>query len=256
MKIPAHIFISYSHQDIDFCKALSKHIISLERQGIVSSWYDGKINPGDNWQNEIYLNLDNSDLILLLVSSDFIASDFCWHKELKTAIEKHENGSAKVIPIIIRPVQWHNTPFANIQALPEKGKPISTWKNHDQAYANIIGYISKIIANNSSPNNKYAINNQMTTSTADNNSARNLASVDLTLPMNFEDFNEFKQKKLLSIINSALEVFDEVRIRRIQKGSVKLVIEIPAKYKSIFNDKKGLFIAAMEKSNEILFTNM
>jgi hypothetical protein len=145
MNKPAQIFISYSHKDMDYCQALSNHMVSLERQGLVSTWYDGRLKPGEEWQKEILSNLECADIILLLISSDFIASDFCWEKEMAKAIENHINRKTRLVPIIVRPVNWKKAPFARIQALPQNGKPISTWENQDEAYLNIIEGIGTII---------------------------------------------------------------------------------------------------------------
>lgn len=97
-----------------------------------------KISAGTEWKDQIDARLDSADLILLLVSPDFLASDYCYDVELQRALERHIAGEARVIPIIVRPVDWHEAPFAKLQALPRDGKPISTWARRDEAYKDVV----------------------------------------------------------------------------------------------------------------------
>jgi hypothetical protein len=92
----------------------------LERQGVISTWHERKIPPGREWDQQINENLNTADIILLLVSSDFIFSKYCWDVEVTKAIERHKAGEACVIPIILRNVDWQLAPFAKLQALPKK----------------------------------------------------------------------------------------------------------------------------------------
>lgn len=135
---PIDIFYSYSHKDEYYRQELDKHLSSLKREGIVSSWHDRKIIPGADWNNQIITNLKNSNIILFLVSPDFLASDYCFDVEVNMAMRKHDLGELCLIPIIIRPVDWKNSPFGKFQALPKDGKPISTWKNIDEGYLDIV----------------------------------------------------------------------------------------------------------------------
>lgn len=121
------------------------------RQGVLSGWHDRMIPAGTEWGDEIDSHLESSQLILLLVSSDFLASDYCYDKEMKRALEKHEEGSAKVIPIVLRSVDWEGAPFGKLQALPKDAKPVLSWDNQDEAFTNITQGIRnsvKDIANN------------------------------------------------------------------------------------------------------------
>src|SRR5262245_14882000 len=103
---PVTLFYSYSHRDEKLRDALAKHLMLLKRQGLLKEWYDRQIDAGDEWKDEIEANLNSADIILLLVSVDFIASEFCWGKELTRALERHNAGEARVIPVILRPVDW------------------------------------------------------------------------------------------------------------------------------------------------------
>jgi len=131
------VFISYSHKDEALRQELDAHLKILERQGHISAWHDRKILPGDEWDGEISTYLEQADLILLLVSSDFIASDYCWNIEITRAMARHEVGEAIVVPIILRPVEWKDAPFSKLQAMPKNAKPVITWDQKDLAFAEI-----------------------------------------------------------------------------------------------------------------------
>ena len=140
-----NIFLSYSHKDEYFRNKLATHLKILERIDIIDQWNDRNIDLSDQWKNAIDENLECADIILLLVSADFIASDYCWEKEIKRAIERHNAGEATVIPIIIRDVNWRHTPFAAFQALPMDAKPVSLWANEDTAWKNISSGIESVV---------------------------------------------------------------------------------------------------------------
>src|SRR5271157_1352350 len=104
--MPISIFISYSHRDTAMHDELLKHLKPLEYDELVSAWHDGKLLPGDDFDQEIALQLQAADIIVLLISSDFMASAYCYEKELKEAMERHSAGTARVIPVILRPTDW------------------------------------------------------------------------------------------------------------------------------------------------------
>ena len=138
-------FLSYSHRDERFRKALEAHLAILQRNGVLGLWHDRRISPGENLGSEIDSNLRSADLILLLVSPDFIASDYCYSTELRLAMELHAADKAKVVPVILSPVEWNDTPFSKLMALPTDGKPISTWRNRDEAYVDVTKGIRKVL---------------------------------------------------------------------------------------------------------------
>ncbi|MHC5735348.1 SUMF1/EgtB/PvdO family nonheme iron enzyme [Nostoc sp.] len=131
------VFCSYSHNDEPLKDELAKHLTMLERQGVISTWHDRKIPPGREWDQQINENLNTADIILLLVSSDFIYSKYCWDVEVTKAIERHEAGEVCVIPIILRNVSWQSAPFAKLQALPKNAQPVKSWNNQDDAFTNV-----------------------------------------------------------------------------------------------------------------------
>ena len=132
------VFISYSHRDEKYRKALETHLASLQRTGVIEAWHDRKIGPGKEWEHEIESHIESAKIILLLLSPDFLASDYCWSDEGKRALALHEAGQAQVIPVILRPCDWKNTPWGKLQALPKAGRPITKWGRRDEAYLDII----------------------------------------------------------------------------------------------------------------------
>src|SRR6266480_4616968 len=137
------VFISYSHQDQTLRQKLDNHLSNLKRQNIITSWYDGEITAGTEWRSQIMQHLNNAQIILLLISDDFMASDFCYSIEMEQAIARHDANQARVIPIILRPVDWQGAPFEKIQALPTGGKPVTDWPNQDNAFLDIVRGIGK-----------------------------------------------------------------------------------------------------------------
>jgi len=139
------LFCSYSHRDEALRDELAKHLKLIERQGLLRSWHDREIGAGDGWKESIDRNLREADIILLLISADFLASDYCFDIEMKTALERHAAGNALVIPVILRPVDWRATPFAGLQALPKDGKPMTTFDNLDAAFEQVAQGIRRAI---------------------------------------------------------------------------------------------------------------
>jgi len=142
---PAKVFLSYSQEDEAFRKKLEQHLAILIRQGIISTWHDRKLVPGQEWAGEISENLESANIILLLVSSAFMASDYCYDIELKRALERHKDGDAIVIPVILRPVDWEGASFGMLQGLPQNGKPVAKWADQDEAFEDIVRGIRKVL---------------------------------------------------------------------------------------------------------------
>jgi tetratricopeptide (TPR) repeat protein/energy-coupling factor transporter ATP-binding protein EcfA2 len=143
--VPLEVFYSYSHKDEKLRDKLDNHLTLMQRQGFITEWHDRRIEAGDEWGNEISAHLNSAHIILLLVSDDFIASDYCYSVEMGRALERHEQEEARVIPIILRPVDWESSPLGKLQALPKNGKAVSQWRNRDEAFKNIAQGIRKII---------------------------------------------------------------------------------------------------------------
>ena len=135
--VPAQIFYSYAHADEALRNELEKHLSLLQRQGLIVPWHDRDIQAGSEWKQEIDFHMDTASLILLLISPDFLASNYCYDYEMQRAMERHRRREARVIPVIMRPCDWQTAPFGALQALPRNGRPITIWDNQDQAFLEI-----------------------------------------------------------------------------------------------------------------------
>lgn len=126
----------------------------LKREELISTWHDRKILPGDEFGSEIDKNLEDSNIVLLLVSPYFIDSDYCYDIEMKRALEKHKNGESRVIPIILEHCDWHPAPFGNLLALPKDGNPVTEYPNQNKAFTEIAKGIRKVISETQSESAK------------------------------------------------------------------------------------------------------
>ena len=134
---PLSVFVSYSHADEELKNQFLKHLNPLKKMKLISEWSDRKLLAGDKWEQEISKNLESANIIILLISIDFINSGYCYDIELERALERHEANEACVIPVILRSCMWQHTPFAKLQALPKDGKAVKLWPDLDDAFANI-----------------------------------------------------------------------------------------------------------------------
>jgi transcriptional regulator with XRE-family HTH domain len=139
------IFFSYSHKDEAMRQELEIHLSNLKRQSIITGWHDGEIKAGDVWEEEISAHLNSANIILLLISPDFIHSNYCYEKEMMRAMERHKAEKARVVPIILRPTHWERSPFEKLQALPVGAKAITAWQNRDEAYVSVVKGIQKVV---------------------------------------------------------------------------------------------------------------
>lgn len=145
--MPIKIFFCYAREDTKLLGKLKKQLKPLEREGLIETWYDGDISAGTERVKAIAERLNTAEIILLLVSSDFINSDYCYDTEMIQAVERHKRGEARVIPIVLRPIYWKNTPFGELQPLPKEGKPVvgPGWHNQEGALFNIQEGIRAVI---------------------------------------------------------------------------------------------------------------
>jgi TIR domain len=141
----ASIFISYAHVDEELKKELDKYLKVLQRSSRVKSWNDRELVAGQEWDKEIMEELEKANIILLLISVDFNASDFIWDKELSAAMKRHEEGTAHVVPVILRKCDWNDMPYAKLQALPKNAVPVTEYENRDEAFTEIAQGIEKLV---------------------------------------------------------------------------------------------------------------
>ncbi|CAI0885954.1 toll/interleukin-1 receptor domain-containing protein [Serratia proteamaculans] len=140
------LVFSYSHVDEALRNELEKHLSPLKRMGKITTWHDRRIVPGQEFERQIDHYFSEADIILLLISSDFIASDYCYQVEMTNAMERHKRGEAVVIPVILRECAWHQLPFGSIMAATIDGKPITKFASHDEGYVQVFDAVSRAIA--------------------------------------------------------------------------------------------------------------
>lgn len=147
----AKVFFSYAHEDEELRDKLETHLSVLKRQGVIETWHDRRIGPGDAFGDEIDAALETSDIVLLLVSADFLASDYCHDIEMRRALERHAQGLARVIPVILRPCDWHSSEFGHLNAVPRDGKPITKHATLDDGFVQVAEAIRSAVPKTSSP---------------------------------------------------------------------------------------------------------
>jgi TIR domain len=147
------VFISYAHTDEKLKDQLLTHLSALRREGLIGIWHDRMLKPGEHLDQAIEVKLAASDLIILLVSPAFIASDYCSEREMIRAFQRAQSGKAKVVAFILRPCRWQNLPLLNnlklgdFMAVPRDGKAVITWKPLDEAFDDGVGAIRDLIIN-------------------------------------------------------------------------------------------------------------
>jgi hypothetical protein len=147
MASPVEIVFCYAREDEMLRQEIEKQLRVLKRQGLITVWHDRDINAGTEWEREIDKRLNTAHIILLLISPDFMDSDYCYSVEMQRAMERHERGEASVIPIILRPVYWQGAPFGKLQALPTDAKPVAShqWHSLDDAFFDVAEGIRKAV---------------------------------------------------------------------------------------------------------------
>lgn len=146
LSAPLKFFYSYAHEDEPFRNEMSKAIRLLRRQGLIDEFYDRDIDAGMDWNKEISSQLQAADIIVLLISPDFIASEYCYGKEMARALERHSRGEATVVPVIVRPTDLTDAPFAHLQYLPPGSLAVSQWTDRDAAYKEIAVGVRTIVS--------------------------------------------------------------------------------------------------------------
>lgn len=124
---------------------LEKHLSPLKRQGVIESWHDRRIVAGQEFNGEINRHFEEADIVLLLVSSDFINSDYCYDVEMKRAVERHDLGQAVVIPVILRSCHWHDLPFGKLLAATPDGKPVTQYPSLDDGFYQVVDAITRAL---------------------------------------------------------------------------------------------------------------
>ena len=139
------LFYCYAREDKKLRDKLEIHLSGLKRPYHLINWSDREISPGEDWEQAIDTHLNTAHLIFLLISPHFMASDYCYGKEMQRALARHEAGTCRLIPILLRPVYWEYAPFSKLQMLPTNAKAIIRWPNRDAAFEDVVKGISKAI---------------------------------------------------------------------------------------------------------------
>lgn len=140
-----NLFYAYARQDESFRKELEEHLAVLRREGIIREWHDKMLIPGETWDDTIKRELEKANVIVLLISSSFLSSDYINDVEIKKALERQRKGEAMIIPVICRACDWENSILSKFQVLPQNAEPISLWDDKDSAYKDVVQGIRKLI---------------------------------------------------------------------------------------------------------------
>lgn len=147
---PVTVFLSYAPADMDLAKALSDdHLALLKRQGIIRAWHEGLVEPGHEWEEETRRHLEESAMILLLISAKFNASDRCYVDHLDSAMRRHNAGQARVIPILLKSCDWTGAPYGKLEPLPRNRKPVTAWRDRNEALAAVAGELRSLLEKHS-----------------------------------------------------------------------------------------------------------
>lgn len=141
-------FISYSHANTDMVEILHKHLAQLKRTGTITTWTDNQIDAGSRFDSTISTALANANIFIALLSSDYLASTYCYDIEFKEALNREQAGSLIIVPVILDPCDWLNTPFKQFKALPKDGKAVSVWSNINTAFVDITQNLRSLVTEN------------------------------------------------------------------------------------------------------------
>jgi TIR domain/CHAT domain len=141
----AKIFCSYSHKDEKYRAELETHLALLARQGAVHVWHDRQIEPGADWAREIDENINHANVVLLLISADFLASQYCYGIEMNRALARATTSETRVVPILVRKCDLQGVPFGHLQWLPSGAKPVKNWPDRDSAWTDVAKSVRKVV---------------------------------------------------------------------------------------------------------------
>lgn len=140
---PYKVFVSYAREDEDYVKKLRAHLRGLELDGMITLWTDDQILTGDAWAEEIQKQMDQTDIMLLLMSPDFVNSDFIQRVELKQALERKVAGKNLVVPVNLRRV--HLPEFLSRLQYTPRQAPVAGSPDQDEAWYTVAQDIKKLI---------------------------------------------------------------------------------------------------------------
>ncbi|MGD9634303.1 MAG: TIR domain-containing protein [Pirellulales bacterium] len=203
---PIKTFISYAQHDRKLVDRFLSHLALLSREGVIEPWVDREIPLGSNWRDAISKELKRSGIILLCISADYLASDYCYGIELKRALAMHDAGEAVVVPIILRPCDWHSAPFAKLQSLPRR--PVTSYANIDEAFLEASRDIRRIAL-----------------SALPSQGLSHSQSIELKIDREFDSFGEDEKRRLLEAIRKLLDLDKDVGVK-VRRGSLLLRLRL------------------------------
>jgi hypothetical protein len=145
------VFISYARADEDLRGELETHLAVLQRAGVLRTWSEHRIAAGEEWKNAVEAHLSGADVVLLLVSADYLASDYLYEVQMMTALARAHAGDARVIPVLLHACDWTIAAFEGLAPLPPNRVPVSSWQNRHEAWAAVARGIREAITGAAAP---------------------------------------------------------------------------------------------------------
>ena len=226
----ATLFFSYSHKDEDLRNELEVHLAMLKRDKLIDTWHDRRILAGDDLDTSISAKLESADVILALISPDFLASNYCYDVEMTRALERHRLGECRVIAVILRPCDWKSTPFARVLVTPTDGKPVKKWPDRDEALLDVVQQIRKALPQKSE---SAAINVSQATSTFKRTGSSRSSNLRV-----HKEFTEADKHRFLDETFEFLALFFEGSLEELQQRNPG----IEARFKRIDSQAFGAII--------------
>ena len=143
--MPLRVFYSYSHQDDAMRQRLNVFLRPLVQQKRIVEWHDRKIGPGADWASEISSALKSADIILFLVSPDFLASEYCFGVEVDEALARLKRKEVLVVPVLLKKCLWKDSRFSELQHIPRDGKDVASWNPPDDGFNTVAEEIRDLI---------------------------------------------------------------------------------------------------------------
>lgn len=207
-------FISYSHKDSAYLDKLHAHLSTLRREGKISAWFDRAILAGDNLDPTIMKELESCELFLALVSPDFLNSNYCYETEMKRALTLHTDGKNRIIPIIVEPCDWHNTPLGALKAVPKDGRPVAEWQNQNNAFLDVVTELRRIVT--SAPTVNTTSHQMLTKTTASASPASRYKVKKDFDDIDYQDFRNSVYKQIRDYVEASIQEInqlDEIKAR-------------------------------------------
>jgi len=214
-------FISYSHRDSDALDRLHTHLAMLRRDNKITTWFDREIKAGDVLDDAISAELDSCDIFIALVSPDFLASDYCYNQEMKTALERHEKGTLRIVPVLVEPCDWSASPFRQFKIVPKDAKAVSEWTNPNNAFVDIVTEIRRIVEQTAEPDLLPRAESDATAAESLPEPTRKYKIKREFDEIDFNDFRESSFEQMRNYFRAAAEEIDRIdgiRARYVDRG--------------------------------------